>query len=116
MLKSIGYFRYERVFIDDDAVLKNVRTQISNQKFQITDNTNLDLVCFENPTTAEIPFKKLHNDSMILINGIRNTKNEFSLWKELIKNVLITVSIDFYHCGVLFVRKEQEKEHFVLRL
>lgn len=116
MLKSIGYFEYERVFIENDGNLKNVKTQISNHKFQIVDNTNYDLVYLEFPTESNLPFKKLHNDSMILLGNLRHTKSEWSIWKKLIKNDQITVSIDFYHCGVLFMRKEQVKEHFVLRL
>jgi hypothetical protein len=63
-------------------------------------------------------FKKLnlHNDSIIIIDAIYQSASHLSLWQELCKSHYIQVSIDFFYCGVLFVRKEQAKEHFTIRI
>ncbi|WP_139063585.1 hypothetical protein [Flagellimonas eckloniae] len=60
--------------------------------------------------------EKLHNNSMIFINSIHQTPEKQELWRNLIELPLITVSIDMFHCGVLFIRKEQVKEHFIIRI
>lgn len=54
------------------------------------------------------------NESCLFIEDIHKTrKNEF-LWKQLYQNDKITCSIETYNLGLLFFRKEQNKEHFIL--
>jgi hypothetical protein len=36
-------------------------------------------------------------------------------WEEIIKMTEFSVSIDLFHLGILFVRKEQKKEHFIIK-
>ena len=44
---------------------------------------------------------------------MRITEKKWALIKNLSK---VTVSLDLYHFGVAFIRKEQEKEHFIIRV
>ncbi|MCP4978415.1 MAG: hypothetical protein GY931_19895 [Maribacter sp.] len=57
-----------------------------------------------------------HNNSMILIKNIHQNQENSNLWELLKDNEKVTVSIDMFHCGVLFFRKEQTKEHFRIRI
>ena len=59
---------------------------------------------------------KIHNDSIILVDGIYQTLAQKSQWNQLIQLPEITVSIDMYRLGAVCIRKEQEKEHFTIRI
>lgn len=59
---------------------------------------------------------KLHNDSVILIDGIHQNLQKQEQWQSLIASPKITVSMDMYHLGAVFIRREQEKEHFTIRI
>ena len=58
---------------------------------------------------------KCHNDTVIILDDIHWSKGMEKAWKEIIKNEKITVSIDLFQVGILFLRKEQPKQHFELR-
>lgn len=56
-----------------------------------------------------------HNDSLILIKSISETPNQLKLWKQLKNNPKVRVTINTFDLGFVFVRKEQAKEHFIIR-
>lgn len=58
----------------------------------------------------------LHNNSVVIVDDIYWSPEMTAAWNVLKENLAVTVSIDFYHFGVLFFRKEQVKEHFRLLL
>ncbi|MFY7811778.1 MAG: O-methyltransferase [Flavobacterium sp.] len=57
----------------------------------------------------------LHNDSLLIFDDIHWSKEMNQAWNEIIKNKWVTVSIDFFYFGLIFIRKEQNKQHFILR-
>lgn len=57
----------------------------------------------------------LHNDSVFVIDDIHSSPGMEEAWEELIRRKDVTISLDFYHWGWLFFRKESSKEHFRLR-
>jgi len=59
--------------------------------------------------------KHTHNDSIIIFDDIHWSEGMDRAWKEIIKNEDVRVSIDTFHFGVVFFRKEQRKEHFIIR-
>ncbi|MDA0326202.1 MAG: hypothetical protein O3C47_03355 [Bacteroidetes bacterium] len=56
------------------------------------------------------------NDSVVIIEGIRQSPEDFRQWKLLKSNPLVRVSIDTFYFGILYFRKEQNKEHFTIRV
>ncbi|OED45204.1 hypothetical protein AB832_01485 [Flavobacteriaceae bacterium (ex Bugula neritina AB1)] len=58
----------------------------------------------------------LHNNSVILCPNIRATQKHLDFWHQLIALDTISVSIDLFNIGLLFIRKEQVKENFKIRL
>lgn len=56
------------------------------------------------------------NDSVVIIEGIRQSPEDFRQWKVLKSNPLVRVSIDTFYFGFLYFRKEQNKEHFTIRV
>jgi len=77
-----------------------------------------DLLYFEYPPADNLLGyeKKLHNDSMIFIANIHRKSASSARWKKLTTSTQVTVSIDLFYCGILFIRKEQAKEHFKIRI
>lgn len=117
LLKSIPYFSIERFKSSstdsriENRILKEFGLKAAQQApfdFIYLDNLAEDIL--------SIYKDKIHNDSMILVENIHRTKDTTSLWEVLKQNEMVTASIDMFHCGVLFFRKEQVKEHFKVRI
>lgn len=58
----------------------------------------------------------IHNDTCIIFDDIHWSKGMSDAWKTIYESPKVKVSIDTFLWGVVFFRKEQEKEHFVLRV
>lgn len=57
----------------------------------------------------------LNSDSLVIIADIYWSQDMQELWESLIRHDKVTLSVDFYHFGVLFFKKEfRQKEHFAL--
>ena len=59
---------------------------------------------------------KAHNDSVFIFDDIYWSKNMTDAWTEIINDNRVSVSIDTFHFGFIFFRKEQLKQHFRIRL
>lgn len=58
----------------------------------------------------------VHNNSVLILDDIYWSKGMQQAWQEIIQWPEVTVSIDLFHVGLLFFRKEQVKEHFTLTM
>lgn len=56
-----------------------------------------------------------HNDTVVVIDDIHHSPEMEQAWEQLVTRKDVTISLDFFHCGWLFFRKESSKEHFRLR-
>ena len=118
LLKSIVYFDTGRMAIVENPSLKQkIIKRFPNLRW---DTTPSDILFFDHLDLDG--FKKLfgqgyfHNDSILILNGIHQSLENRKNWRQLIDLKEITVSIDVFHCGLLFLRKEQVKEHFTIRI
>lgn len=59
---------------------------------------------------------KIKNNAFVLIDKRARLKSTKMLWEKIVENDTVTVSVDFYFFGLAFVRKEQLKQHFRVRL
>lgn len=57
-----------------------------------------------------------HNDSLFLFDDIYWSAGMKSAWEQIKAHPKVTVTIDSFHWGMVFFRKEQAKEHFTIRL
>jgi hypothetical protein len=57
-----------------------------------------------------------HHDSLILIDSIRKNKTQFKRWNQFKSDPQVSVSIDTFYWGLIFLRTAQPKEHFTIRL
>lgn len=57
----------------------------------------------------------MHEDSCFVFDDIHWSKGMEKAWETIQSHPDVTVSLDFYHLGIVFFRKGQAKEHFILR-
>ena len=100
-----------------------VNTEFSSylSNFQLP-TSNFQLIYFDGNHSKkatldyfELLLPKIANDSVWIFDDIHWSKEMEEAW-EIIKNhSKVTVTIDTFQWGIVFFRKEQEKEHFVIR-
>ncbi|MGV6829544.1 MAG: O-methyltransferase [Flavobacteriales bacterium] len=56
------------------------------------------------------------NDSLFILDDIYWSKTMTEAWKTICQHPQVTVSIDCFYWGIIFFRKEQQKQHFTIRL
>ena len=61
-----------------------------------------------------IPFS--NNDTIFILDDIRWSNSMFQAWNEIIKNDDFHLTIDLFRMGIIMIRQQQEKEHFILKI
>jgi len=56
------------------------------------------------------------NNTILIFDDIYWSQEMTEAWREIYAQPEVTVSIDMYHWGLIFFRKEQRKEHFNIRM
>jgi len=59
---------------------------------------------------------KVHNNSVFIFDDIYWSKDMTAAWEKIKQHPKVTISIDTFQWGMVFFRKEQEKQHFTIRL
>ncbi|MFS4483034.1 O-methyltransferase [Hyunsoonleella sp. 2307UL5-6] len=63
----------------------------------------------------EMLIDKAHNDSVFIFDDIYWSKGMTEAWEVIKQHPKVTVTVDTFYWGIVFFRKEQLKEHFVIR-
>ena len=63
---------------------------------------------------VEMILNKCNQDSIIILDDIYWSKEMTKAWMELKSDVRFSISLDYYHFGVLFLQKRMTKEDFKL--
>ena len=64
----------------------------------------------------ELLLPTITNDSVWIFDDIHWSSGMEKAWKTIQNHPKVTVTIDTFQWGIVFFRKEQEKEHFVIRV
>jgi predicted O-methyltransferase YrrM len=105
--------------------LQNIVLQIKTFEdyFENNSNSYYDLVYIDGNHDKEktiqyfkILSEKATNDSLFIFDDIYWSPAMTEAWQEIMNHSKVTVSIDTFYWGFIFFRKEQEKQHFVIRL
>lgn len=59
---------------------------------------------------------KAHNDSVFVFDDIYWSKGMTEAWEFIKNHKSVTVTVDCFYLGFVFFRKEQQKEHFKIRV
>lgn len=86
-------------------------------------DTTYDFIYFDGNHTKEATLNyfntslsSIHNDSVFIFDDIHWSKGMEEAWEEIKGNSMVTVTIDTFQWGFVFFRKEQHKEHFIIRV
>jgi len=85
-------------------------------------NNTFDLIYFDgnHQKNATIEYynaclESVHNDTLLIFDDIHWSKGMEEAWNYIKQQQKVTVSIDLFHLGLIFFRKEQVKQDFILR-
>ena len=111
LLKSIPYFEIKNAQIEDKGL------QYKLESFNFKKTVPYDLVVFKtlsvNKLLKMISDGTVHNDTLFVVQHLQKQQSE---WKKTYTHPKVKVSMDCFLLGILFIRKEQVKEHFTIRL
>lgn len=105
----------------------NVTVVIGNIDQTLPDQLRLmppvDLIFFDanhryEPTVRyfETCLAHAHNDTVFVFDDIHWSSEMEQAWAYLQQHPAVTVTVDLFWVGLVFIRKEQPRQHFVLRL
>tara|TARA_R110002049_G_scaffold3795_5_gene27674 strand:+ start:153583 stop:154356 length:774 start_codon:yes stop_codon:yes gene_type:complete len=115
--------------LSKDNFLKNKAENISviignfnDEIHKLTSNT-YDLIFFDGNHQKEATLhyfetllKTTDNNSVFIFDDIYWSKGMTETWETIKKHPKVTVTIDTFFWGFVFFRKEQVKEHFIIRV
>jgi len=85
----------------------------------LKEDAGFDFVFFNNRREQEdtlhlftLCMQYIHTDCVFVIDGIRNNKRTLSHWKEICTKQEVTVSLDLYNLGIVFVNKKLYKRNY----
>lgn len=119
VLKTIPYFEYHSLYFEggNERLEGLLKKWFGHLRF---DHPPYDLIVVKRRMLADIFLDKIlplcHNDSMILIEGIHKSQKDLHLWESLCQDPRVTVSVDYFYGGIIFLREEQAKQHFRIRI
>lgn len=104
---------------------KNIKVTVGNFKNtlpQIINQQKFDCIYFDGNHTKEATLKYFEtclpsksNDSFWIFDDIYWNSEMQEAWLIIKNHPEVTVTIDIFHFGIIFFRKEQAKEHFKIR-
>lgn len=56
-----------------------------------------------------------HEDSIFVVAGIHDTPEKNQVWKNLLEDASVTLSLDLFSWGMIFFRKTLEKRTYILK-
>jgi len=106
--------------------LENINLTIGNFNKTLPstlDKNNFDLIYFDGNHQKEATLhyfnlcvKTVHNNSIFIFDDINWSSEMQEAWEIIKSHPKVTISINTHFWGIIFFRKEQEKEHFTIRV
>ena len=100
-----------------------INTEFSSYLNQITPSGVRGLIYFDGNHSEqatldyfELLLPTISNESVWIFDDIHWSKEMSATWKIIKTHPKVTVTIDTFQWGLVFFRKEQKKEHFVIRI
>jgi predicted O-methyltransferase YrrM len=100
-----------------------LNSDFSKTHSKYTQNKQFDCVFFDRNQTKQATLnyfeeclKTIHNDSFFIFDAIYCTAEMQEAWSFIKKHPKVTLTVDIFYFGIVFFRKEQEEEHFKIRV
>lgn len=88
----------------------------NNSMLSTVDMFLIDETSTLEPKEMQALLTKMKNDAFIVLDKRNRSASINTLWETILASDYTTLSVDFYFFGIAFVRKEQLKQHFRVRL
>lgn len=125
LFKIVCYFSPKSILIVGDTTSEKEVMELANPKATIDialDSAIYDCIYIHSQEFQFITNERIEqmlntteNDSFWILEDIHANPATEALWQTLQQNPKVTVTIDTYHFGLVFFRREQAKEHFIIR-
>lgn len=105
--------------------LNNIQSHQQDFRSFLSENPseNYDLIFLDGDHNGERTLeyfnsllKHVHNDTVLIFDDIYWSREMMAAWQKIITDERVSVSIDTFQWGMVFFRKEQPKQHFVIRV
>ncbi|MDP4265944.1 MAG: class I SAM-dependent methyltransferase [Bacteroidota bacterium] len=113
--KNIEKLKYKNIHIINgtfDDVLPQILTKTSNPSLIFFDGNHR-----KDPTLKYFNtcLKHIDNESIMIFDDIHWSDEMEQAWNEIKNHPDVTVSIDLFHLGLVFFKKELSKQNFIIR-
>lgn len=131
MYRILNYMRPAKSFVigeDADKVIEMLRYAGEENKIKlwffspmapIPGGADFTVVADTKKEAIMASFERIlsdiHNDTVCIIPNIHDTPQTEAAWQEIINHPNVTVTVDLYHLGLVFFRREQVHQHFMVR-
>ncbi|THF49899.1 class I SAM-dependent methyltransferase [Flavobacterium supellecticarium] len=112
-MTTFGYNNIDSVVSEFQAYLNTSTNQ----------NTTYDLIYFDGNHQKEATLRyfdtllpTITNDTLWIFDDIHWSADMEEAWQKIKEHPQVTVTIDTFQWGLVFFRREQEKEHFIIRV
>jgi predicted O-methyltransferase YrrM len=106
--------------------LNNIELVVGNFNETLADvlkHQPFDLIYFDGNHQKEATLnyfnqclEAVHNNSVFIFDDIQWSPDMQLAWEEIKRHPKVSITIDTYFWGMVFFRKEQEKQHFTIRV
>lgn len=127
LYKIIQYFCPKSILIVGATTFEKEVIALANPKSNIDIDIDIDIAIYNciffssnnyhalTDETIEKFLMTIENDSFWILEDIHANAVSETLWKKIKMNPKVTVTLDTYQFGLVFFRKEQVEEHFIIR-
>jgi predicted O-methyltransferase YrrM len=121
--KRFGFSNIDSVVTEFKEYLENLKPEAKKRGKQIKESPFPEFIYFDGNHQQQatvsyfnllLPF--VTNDSIWIFDDIHWSSDMELAWDAIRNHSKVTVSIDTFQWGIVFFRKEQEKQHFVIRI
>ena len=114
---KIARQQFDKFDLDIDSVVSKFESYLQNEK-----SGTYDLIYFDGNHSKKATLQYFdsllstaHNETVWIFDDIHWSADMEEAWEIIKKHPKVTVTIDTFQWGLVFFRREQEKEHFILR-
>jgi len=112
---------FSRLGLSNIDLITGKFDEVLNDAFSKLGQVDLALIDGDHRYEATVQyFKRIaehcHDNSIIILDDIHWSKGMHDAWLDIIRDERVMVSIDFFHFGVLFFKRDRERENFRLHL
>ena len=120
LIKTIAYFKLTKVELipRDIALEKEITKNLKGITIEQQAGQLIYIGILNNDATKKyiVENDDISNDTIIYIDDIYKSRETHNLWENIKELEQVKATIDLFYGGLVFFRREQEKEHFKIRI